>query len=74
MVRYLQVDGGQKLHLVYEAGEGLIPFGFISHPLCGRKLNNQNYRHGYRMTCYFPLGNACKKCLRIYGHQEASDE
>lgn len=34
-MRYLQVKGGQKLHLVYEAGEGidaqhLIPAGKIS--------------------------------------------
>ena len=70
-MRYMQVNGGQKLHLVYEAGEGisrdkLIHKGYLSSPLCGRKVNNVNYRKGYLMTINFPMGNACRNCLRVY--------
>ena len=62
---YAQVEGGQKLHLVYEAGEGvdsfhLIPKGRVSNPLCNRPFDS------YRMTINMPLANACKNCLRVY--------
>lgn len=65
-MRYAQVEGGQKLHLVYEAGEGvdsahLIPKGSVSNPLCNRQMAG-----GFRMTINMPLANACKNCLRIY--------
>jgi len=63
---YAQVKSGQKLHIVYEAGEGkddlhLIKAGYISDPLCGRSVPE-----GYRMTSTFPLANSCKRCLRVY--------
>ena len=63
---YAQIKSGQKLHLAYEAGEGmdgenLVIAGNISHPICGIKPLN-----GYRMTINMPLGNACKRCLRVY--------
>lgn len=67
-MKYLQVKGGQKLHLVYEPGEGvdsksLIRFGHISAPICGRGFDENG---NYRMTINVPLGNACKRCLRVY--------
>ena len=63
---YAQVKGGQKLHLAYEAGEGLddknlVKAGCVSGPICGRSAPD-----GYRMTINVPLGNACKRCLRVY--------
>jgi len=66
----MQIKGGQKLHLVYEPGEGpsadrLIPAGRVSSPLCGRKPDNPLYRDGYKMTIDVPLANACKRCLRV---------
>lgn len=70
-MRYLQVKVGQKLHLVYEAGEGrpgkeLIKKGYLSFPLCGRKLDNYHYQNGFRMTINWPMGYCCKNCLRVY--------
>lgn len=68
-MRYAQVAGGQKLHLVCEPGEKLrgewIPAGRISLPLCNRSVPR-----GYRMTINVPLANACHNCLRVYraGH------
>jgi len=64
-MRYAQVSAGQKLHLVYEAGEGrdsqhIVRAGYMSNPICGRPAPN-----GYRMTINVPLGNACKRCLRV---------
>lgn len=63
---YAQVKIGQKLHLVYEAGEGrddrnLIKAGYISDPICGRPAPD-----GYRMTINVPPASACKRCLRVY--------
>jgi hypothetical protein len=52
-MRYAQIKGGQKLHIVYKLHEGL------TTPVCGRKVEN-----GYRMTINVPLGNSCKNCLR----------
>lgn len=65
-MRYAQVKSGQRLHLVYEPGEGidpqqLIAAGYLSHPLCGRSAPN-----GYRMTINMPLGSACKNCQKVY--------
>ena len=65
-MRYAQIKSGQKLHLVYEPGEGrspqtLIPAGSLSWPLCGRRADE-----GFRMTIHVPLGNACKRCRAIY--------
>jgi len=70
-MRYMQIKNGQKLHLVYEPGEGvdmqhLVPKGHLGLPLCGRKLDNLDYKDGYRMTINVPLGYACKNCLKIY--------
>ena len=67
-MRYMQIESGQKLHLVYEAGEGhrpdaLIPRGRLSAPICGRGLRSDG---GYRMTINVPLAHACKNCLRVY--------
>ncbi len=67
MMRYMQIKGGQKLHLVYEAGEGisserLTPTGYVSAPICGRGFD-KNGR--FRMTINMPLGNACKNCTRV---------
>jgi hypothetical protein len=63
-VRYAQVKSGQKLHLVYEPGEGhrndIVRAGYVSAPLCGRPAPS------YRMTINAPLANACKNCLRVY--------
>ena len=63
---YAQIKKGQKLHLAYEAGEGrdnrrLVPAGYVSDPICGRSAPE-----GYRMVINIPLGNACKRCLRVY--------
>ena len=64
MMRYAQVKGGQKLHLVYEPGEGpddasIIRAGFLSAPICGRRVN------GYRMTINLQLGHSCQNCQRV---------
>lgn len=64
-MRWAQVEGGQKLHLVLEPGEQLpgfemVPAGQVSTPLCGRAAEH------YRMTINVPLANACKNCLRVY--------
>lgn len=69
---YMQIKGGQKLHLVYTAGEGiderhLIRAGYISHPICGRIPDNEKFRSGFKMTINVPLANACKNCLRVHG-------
>lgn len=65
-MRYAQVKSGEKLHLVFEPGEGfspdrLIPAGRVSAPLCNRPWDGQ-----YRMTINVPLANACKNCLRVW--------
>lgn len=67
-MRYMQIEGGQKLHLVYEAGEGrdaqhLIPANRVSAPICGRGFNKDG---GFKMTINVPLANACKRCLKVY--------
>jgi len=63
-MRYAQVSGGQKLHLVYEPGEGhgdqIVRAGFLSAPLCGRPVPN-----GYRMTINVSLAHACQNCVRV---------
>lgn len=64
----MQIKSGQKLHLVYEPGEGrtkdnLIPADHISAPICGRGFDENE---GFRMTINLPLGNSCKNCQRIY--------
>lgn len=65
-MRYAQIKGGQKLHLVYEPGEGkddknIIRMGYLSNPLCG----TQYFKGSYRMTINVPLANACRNCLRV---------
>ena len=65
-MRYAQYRSGQKLHLVYEPGEGkddanIVRAGHLSWPLCGRRDGN-----GYRMTINLPLGHACRNCQRVY--------
>lgn len=66
-MRYAQIKGGLKLHLVYEAGEGislqnLTPIGQLSAPLCGIRVKNNRYRATFNVS----LGNACDRCVRIY--------
>jgi len=63
----MQIKDGQKLHLVYEAGEGkddqhLVKAGHISSPICGRGFDKNG---NYKMTINVPLGHACKRCLKI---------
>jgi hypothetical protein len=70
-MRYMQIADGQKLHLVYEPGEGrdeqhLIKANHIGLPICGRKADNPKYSNGFKMTINVPLGNACKNCLRVF--------
>jgi hypothetical protein len=81
-VRYAQVRSGQKLHLVYEAGEGPDPrpnHGQLSRPLCGRRLEGSPVAAGdgaagraldgadhYRLTINAPLRHACKSCARVW--------
>jgi hypothetical protein len=65
-MRYAQLKGGRKLHLVYEPGEGFrygwqIPLNTISAPLCGTHF----FAGSYRMTINAPLGHACKNCIRV---------
>ena len=70
-MRYAQVKAGQKLHLVFEGGEGfspdeLISAGYISAPLCNRSWDGR-----YRMTINVPLAYACRNCLRVWrNHQQ----
>lgn len=64
-MRYAQIKSGQRMHMVYEPGEGpsrdtLTPAGQLSAPLCGQRAD------GYRMNCNLPLSNACRRCLRVY--------
>ena len=64
----MQIKSGQKLHLVYEAGEGkykshLIEANHISAPICGRGFDKDG---NFRMTINVPLANACKNCLRVH--------
>ena len=71
-MRYAQIKSGQKLHLIYEPGEGinrqsLIPAGHLSLPLCNRKFAGD-----YRITINVPLAHACKNCLRIYEKRHGS--
>lgn len=71
-MKYMQIQSGQKLHLVYEPGEGkdlqnLIPINYLSAPICGRGFSGgERYSNGYRMVINVPLANACKRCLRVY--------
>lgn len=65
---YMQIKSGQKLHLVYEPGEGrddshLIKSGYIGAPLCGRGFDSNG---DHRMTINVPLGNSCGNCQRVY--------
>jgi len=65
-MRYAQIHSGNKLHLVYEPGEGiddqhLVKAGYVSAPLCGQKFEGN-----YRMTINVPLAHACKRCLKVY--------
>ena len=74
MMKYMQIRGGQKLHLVYEAGEGrdpqhLTPAHHVSAPLCGRGFSPTG---GYRMLINVPLGNACRRCLK-HANQRTGD-
>ena len=72
-MRYMQIKSGQRLHLVYEPGEGrhptdLIPAGHLSAPICGRGFDSNG---NFRMTINVSLGNACRNCLRVYQARHA---
>ncbi|HEY9459250.1 MAG TPA: hypothetical protein VIR04_00465 [Paralcaligenes sp.] len=67
---YAQIKSGHKLHLALEGGEvdreGVrIERGMLSHPLCGQRMTEPNYR----MTINVPLANACRKCRAIAAKQ-----
>ncbi|MBA7556490.1 hypothetical protein ES705_49199 [subsurface metagenome] len=57
-LRYAQEYGGQKLHLVESHTDGSVSY----QALCGRKPGKKG---NWRMTINCPLGNACKKCLKV---------
>lgn len=57
-LRYAQEYGGQRLHLVEAHTDESVSY----RALCGRKPKK---RGTWRMTINCPLGNACKKCLRV---------
>lgn len=64
-MRYAQIKGSRKLHLVYEPGEEhgeIIRKGCLSKPICGQAIPES----GYRMTINVPLAHACKRCLRVW--------
>lgn len=66
-MRYAQISSGNRLHRVYEAGEGqnrehLIRAGHISGPLCKTRF----FKGHFRMTINVPLAHACKNCDRVY--------
>lgn len=66
-MRYAQIKSGQRLHLVYEAGEGtspdkLTPRGHLSAPIC----DERTFAGRYRMSANNPLGNCCKNCRRVW--------
>ena len=72
-MRYAQISSGNKLHLVYEPGEGkddqhIVRSGHLSSPICG----TAHFSGHYRMTCNLPLGHACKNCLRVYNAKGGS--
>lgn len=53
-MRYAQIHGGNKLHLVFEAENA------VSNPVCGIRAER------YRMTINVPLGHSCKNCRRVF--------
>ena len=57
-LRYAQEYGGQKLHLVEVHTDESVS----REALCGRVCSK---RGTWRMTINCPLGNACKKCLKV---------
>ena len=59
-LRYAQEYGGQRLHLVEAHTDGEVSY----RALCGKKPDK---RGNWRMTINCPLGNACKKCLKVAG-------
>jgi len=64
-MRYMQIERGQKLHLVHEIDID----NKLSPPICGRGFKGgEKYSSGYRMTINLPwsLGMACKNCWRVY--------
>ena len=70
---YAQIKGGNKLHLVCEAGEEyrgeVVRKGYLSNPLCGQRVPSS----GYRMTINVSLAHACKRCVRIYNTQTTGE-
>jgi hypothetical protein len=73
-MRYMQIRKKQKLHLVYEPGEGvnkehLIEAGYIGAPICGRGFDKAT--GGFKMTINVPLANACRNCLRVMEARDA---
>lgn len=69
---YARIKSRQRLHLVYEPGEGrddesIVRAGYLSWPLCGRRVPPE----GYCMTINVPLGNACRTCWRVWRARHA---
>jgi hypothetical protein len=56
---YMQLKGGAKLHLVFEAE------GHLSRPICGQHWNGT-----YRMTSNVPLAHSCNNCRRVFHANE----
>jgi len=55
---YAQIKRGLKLHLVHEYEDGE-----VGQPICGTNAD------GFRMSINVPLGNACKRCIRVFNVQ-----
>lgn len=70
---WAQIKGSHKLHLAAEAGEEyrgkVIPWGFISAPLCG----TPHFHGSYRMTINVSLGEPCRNCLRVADAKRRDD-
>lgn len=61
---YAQIKSGRKLHLACQPGEEwkgeIVRANHLSKPLCGQPMTGN-----YRMSINVPLGNACKRCVRV---------
>lgn len=72
-MKFVQIKKGQKLHIVYEPGEGkddqhLIKAGFLSSPICGRGFDENG---NFRLTTNLPMEHACKNCIRVLNKKQS---
>jgi len=56
---YAQIKKGRKLHLVHEYEDG-----DVGQPICGIHAPQ------FRMSINVPLGNACKRCVRVFNSRQ----